>query len=85
MDGRSRRGNLGVIADILGVCLDVVALKTNIVYRANLNFNLATKYIDELVEKRLLRIQHHSRRTYETTEKGREFLELYGELKQKIS
>ncbi len=81
MAGRSRRGYLGVIADILRVGLGV-PLKTDIVYKANLNFNVATKYIDELVEKGLLRIPHHSRRVYETTEKGREFLEKHRELSQ---
>ena len=44
--------------DIVIAILDVVsggATKTKIVYKANLNFNLATKYLDFLLEKGLIR------------------------------
>ncbi|RLG29326.1 hypothetical protein DRO03_07540 [Methanosarcinales archaeon] len=56
--------------DIIIAILDVVsggATKTKIVYKANLNFNLATKYLDLLLEKRLVRINGSS---YEITEEG---------------
>jgi len=44
--------------DIVIAILDVVsggATKTKIVYKANLNFNLATKYLDFLLEKGFVR------------------------------
>ncbi|RLB77658.1 MAG: hypothetical protein DRH24_15830 [Deltaproteobacteria bacterium] len=66
--------------DIVIVILDVVsdgATKTKIVYKANLNFNLATKYLDLLLEKGLVKI-NSSR--YEITDEGKTFLEKAKEL-----
>ena len=60
--------------DIIIAILDVVsggANKTKIVYGANLNFNLATKYLDLLQEKKLVRINGN---IYEITEEGEIFL-----------
>jgi predicted transcriptional regulator len=53
------------------------ATKTKIVYKANLNFNLATKYLDLLLEKGLVRT-NSSR--YEITDEGKTFLEKAKEL-----
>ena len=53
------------------------ATKTKIVYKANLNFNLATKYLDFLLEKGLVRT-NSSR--YEITDEGTIFLEKAKEL-----
>ena len=66
--------------DIVIAILDVVsggATKTKIVYKANLNFNLATKYLDLLLEKGLVRT-NSSR--YEITGEGKAFLEKAKEL-----
>ncbi len=66
--------------DIVIAILDVVsggATKTKIVYKANLNFNLATKYLDLLLEKGLVRT-NSSR--YEITDEGKVFLEKAKEL-----
>ncbi len=66
--------------DIIVAILDVVsggATKTKIVYKANLNFNLATKYLDLLLEKGLVRTDGSS---YEITEEGETFVEKAKEL-----
>ena len=66
--------------DIVIAILDVVsggATKTKIVYKANLNFNLATKYLDFLLEKGLVRIDGSR---YEITDEGKVFLEKAKEL-----
>ena len=66
--------------DIIIAILDVVsggATKTKIVYGANLNFNIATKYLDFLLEKGLVRINNSC---YEITEEGETFLEKAKEL-----
>jgi len=66
--------------DIIIAILDVVsggANKTKIVYKANLNFNLATKYLDFLLEKGLVRTNSS---IYEITEEGETFLEKAKEL-----
>ncbi len=66
--------------DIVIAILDVVsggATKTKIVYGANLNFNLATKYLDLLQERGLIRTDSS---TYEITKEGKTFLEKAREL-----
>lgn len=66
--------------DIVIAILDVVsggATKTKIVYKANLNFNLATKYLDLLLERGLIRTNG---KVYEITEEGETFLEKAKEL-----
>ena len=66
--------------DIVIAILDVVsggATKTNIVYKASLNFNLATKYLDLLLERGFIRIDG---KVYEITEEGKRFAEKAKEL-----
>ncbi len=66
--------------DIIIAILDVVsggANKTKIVYKANLNFNLATKYLDLLLERGLVRTDSSR---YEITDEGKVFLEKAKEL-----
>ena len=66
--------------DIVIAILDVVsggATKTKIVYKANLNFNLATKYLAFLLEKGLVRTNSNR---YEITGAGMTFLEKAKEL-----
>ncbi len=66
--------------DIVIEILDVVsggANKTKIVYSANLNFNLATKYLDFLLEKGLVRTDGSC---YKITGEGEIFLKKAKEL-----
>ena len=67
---------MDIIVAILGT-VEGGATKTKIVYGANLNFNLATKYLDLLEEKRLIRA---ASRVYEITEEGKKFLKKAKEL-----
>ncbi|MET1124621.1 MAG: winged helix-turn-helix domain-containing protein [Archaeoglobaceae archaeon] len=46
---------------------------TRIVYGCNLNFKSADEYIQQLVEAEMLEEVGVERRTYRTTEKGKEF------------
>jgi len=61
--------------DILSIARNG-ATKTRIVYRANLNFERATRYITYLIEKGLLERQTHGSEStmYKTTNKGIQFL-----------
>jgi len=52
------------------------AKKTQIMYQANLSYKLLTKYLAEVVEARLIRLQRKER-IYVITSKGIEFLEKY--------
>ena len=71
-----RRSRADIMGDILSLAVEK-ASKTAIVYRTNLNFTLAKKYINRLLENELLRKAEGSDK-YETTEKGLEFLKLLG-------
>ena len=77
----ARRCRLEIIIDILGV-ISSGATKTKIVYEANLNFNIATKYLDLLQEKKFIRKNSD---VYEMTEDGQMFLDKAKELQIQIS
>ena len=66
--------------DLVIAILEVVsggATKTKIVYKANLNFNLPTKYLDFLLKKGFVRTDGSR---YEITEEGKTFLKKAKEL-----
>jgi predicted transcriptional regulator len=64
-----KRSKSDIMLEVLNVCRNG-ASKTRIVYRANLNFNIATPYIDLLSEKGLLSIRDGPGTLYETTTQG---------------
>ncbi len=68
-----RRNSLDVWADILNVSKDGLR-KTHIVYKANLNFNVAKKYFTSLTERGLLEYRDAH---YITTPEGIQFLKDY--------
>ena len=65
-----RRNNLDIEADILDVA-QRGSIKTWIVYRTNLNFNIVRKYIDGLISRGLL---EQDGKLFFTTEKGKEYV-----------
>lgn len=67
-----------LMVNMLGVTLEG-AKKTEIVYKANLNFKQAQKYLDFLLRKGLITVEVSSgeRKIYRTTERGRSFLTRY--------
>ncbi len=71
------RSRLDIIADILNVAARE-AKKTQIMYQANLSYNVLQKYMRELVGASLVSFLDE-RRCYQLTEKGRKFLEAYDE------
>ncbi len=70
-----RRNNLDICADILQVA-QPGARKTQIVYKANLNFMIVKKYLSNLIEKGFM---EKNDAHYFTTNKGVNFLESYEE------
>jgi predicted transcriptional regulator len=65
--------------DIIANILDVVSLdakKTQIMYKANLNYKALTKYLNEVISASLV-VYNKNRQFYELTERGRDFLETY--------
>ena len=70
------RDRLKIIEDILTAALDG-ASKTQLVYKANLNFKRLSRYLPDLAEKGLIAPAQSSPTRYTTTEKGRDFLNRY--------
>ncbi len=70
---KERRGRLEIMVDILSTAREGVR-KTEMVYKANLNFNRAERYIPFLEERGLMEI---SGAVFKTTEKGGDFLREY--------
>ncbi|WP_309493504.1 winged helix-turn-helix domain-containing protein [Candidatus Hecatella orcuttiae] len=74
-----RRDGLKIVEDILSVAFNG-ASKTEVVYRANLNFNRYKNYVSLLLEKGLVTLTE--RGGIMTTERGRLFLELSRQRKE---
>jgi len=72
----SRRNNLDICADILRVSRGG-AIKTHLVYKANLNFNIVKKYIAGLTKSGFL--EKNGDRFY-ATEEGILFIDRYDKL-----
>ena len=70
-----RRNNLDICADLLNVAKSG-AKKTQLVYKANLNFKIIKKYITRLSEYGFLDSEGGQ---YFTTDKGNRFLTQYHE------
>jgi len=72
---RPRRTQLEIVEQLLGIASQEGATKTSLVYKANLNFKLAQKYLDELESKGMI-VRHENGlgTTYACTERGQEAL-----------
>jgi predicted transcriptional regulator len=75
---KERRGKIEIMVDILSSAREG-ARKTEIVYKANLNFNRAERYIPYLEERGLM---ENSDSFYTTTEQGNGFLHEYQMMKE---
>ena len=65
------RSRLEIVADVLGVVRGG-ARKTQIMYQANLSYRLLTRYLKDVMDMGLVRMENEN--TYELTEKGSDFL-----------
>jgi predicted transcriptional regulator len=75
-----RRDKLYIIAEILETAKDS-ALKTQIMYRANLSFTQLNDYLSFMLKNELLeKILVNGREVYKATEKGMNFLQRYREI-----
>jgi len=79
-----RRGRIEIMMAILDKTSKGVN-KTKIVYGANLNFNMAERYLPLLIKQGLVfRLNGETGHVYEITERGREVLKNYKEIKKFI-
>jgi len=76
------RSRLQIIADIL-IAAGKGSRKTNIMFRCYLSHKVLCKYLENIVEAGLLRVQGSSECIYVTTEKGRTFLEQFSEYSER--
>lgn len=72
MGALRHRDRIQIIVEILSLAING-ASKTQLVYKANLNFKIINNLLPYLVQKGLI----ESGAKYKTTDKGREFLENY--------
>lgn len=75
-----RRSRFDIIGEILSLTREG-AVKTSIVYRANLNFNIVNRYLNMLLKEGLVSAARGSTMKYKITKKGTEFLNAYENLK----
>jgi len=79
---RERRGKIEIMMDILDKASGGVN-KTGIVYGANLNFNMAERYLPLLMKRGLIvRLDGERDVVYRVTERGQEVLKNYREIKR---
>jgi predicted transcriptional regulator len=76
-----RRNDLDICADLLKVTMNG-AKKTQMVYKANLNFNIVKKYIKRLSDNGLIQFENGH---FFTTDKGSTFLARYREFVEPLS
>jgi predicted transcriptional regulator len=73
-----KRGKFEIIIDILNA-VTTPSIKTHIMYKTNLNMNMAQPFLEELIQKELIVkiiIKGKSKLHYILTDKGRETLKL---------
>ena len=76
-----RRDHLFIMAEILEVAMDG-ALKTQVMYRANLSFAQLNEYLRLMLDLKLLETSKNTERImYKTTSKGVRYLQSYREIR----
>jgi len=74
-----RRSEAEIVADMLAVIFNG-ARKTHIMYGANLSYDLTIKYLNKLLECKLIRYDEEVKK-YLLTSTGRHYLDEYAEYK----
>jgi predicted transcriptional regulator len=84
-DKSKRRDKLSIIAEIIEIARDG-ALKTQIMYKANLSFSQLTEYITFMSKADLLeKFENSGREVYSVTPKGLDFFQRHSELVELIN
>jgi predicted transcriptional regulator len=85
----AHRSRIDIIANILRAA-EKGTRKTHIMYKCNLSYRQLHTYLEFLIERRLMRYarataEENSSGTYETTNKGRAFIQAYSSIRALIS
>ena len=75
-----KRDRIEIMAEILELCLAPTS-KTRVMYGTNLSWKMLQHYLAHMQERRLLEVRKRLKK-YITTEKGRDFIEKWRELKE---
>jgi predicted transcriptional regulator len=81
---KGNRGRIEIMGDILSVCIAGNIKKTHIMYRGNLSHDMLKAYTDELRKRGLVDFGDGSGK-FRTTEKGKEFLYHYEQIKELLA
>lgn len=80
-----RRDDFKIMVEILNIAFNE-AKKTEIVYKANLNFRQVERYLGFLMGKGLIAtcVSLHGKNKYQTTQKGKAFVKRYEEIVKSV-
>jgi len=78
--GSGKRGALEIFISIISSLAENNLKKTHLIYKANLDSRLASKYVQALENLRLVTKSSKDPSYFIITEKGRDFLQQYYEL-----
>jgi len=78
-----KRSRNEIISQILEICMNG-AIKTKIVYQANLNFRTVNLYLDLLIKNDLIRVNEGRAILYNTTPEGIRLLESIKQINDKL-
>ncbi len=81
--GEKKRVGLEIIAEILELCKKPQP-KTRVMYKTDVSYKTLQNYLSQLLSLKFLEV-HHSRTTYQTTERGLVFLRKWNGLKEYLT
>ncbi len=80
--GFKNRSRVEIVANMLSIARSG-ALKTRLMYKANLSYLMVTEYLDYLSNAGLIKeIEVEGAKVYQTTKKGIEYLQTYDSLRR---
>jgi predicted transcriptional regulator len=78
----SRRSNVEIACDILSALSDGTSKPTHIAYRANLSWTLVNRFLEVMVERKLVsKLEMGRRSSYSLTASGRDVLAQFNKVK----
>jgi len=77
---------MGIFSEILSLCNEKAEIKTHIMYKVNLSYEIFHIYLDLLLDKGLLiPLKNEHGISYKTTKKGRDFVRFFNEINNMLS
>ena len=82
-----RREKFDIIAEILGIAANGGVAKTHLMYKSNLDYKQLKRYLSFVTENGLLLSTREdgNHDSYHLTDKGRDLLQLYGDMQKLLS